>query len=51
MWFDPWVRKILWRRKQLPPPVSLPEKSHGQRTWQATVLGVTRVGHNLACTP
>ena len=29
--FDPWVRKILWRREWLPTPVFLPEKSHGQR--------------------
>ena len=29
--FDPWVRKILWRRKQQPTPVFLPGKSHGQR--------------------
>ena len=30
--FDPWVGKIPWRRKWQPTPVSLPEKSHGQRT-------------------
>ena len=24
-----WVRKILWSRKWLPPPVSLPGKYHG----------------------
>ena len=29
--FDPWVRKILWRRKWQPAPVFLPGKSHGQR--------------------
>ena len=29
--FDPWVRKILWRRKWQPTPVFLPGKSHGQR--------------------
>ena len=29
--FDPWVRKIPWRRKWQPTPVSLPGKSHGQR--------------------
>ena len=28
--FDPWVRKIPWRRKWQPTPVSLPGKSHGQ---------------------
>ena len=28
--FDPWVRKIPWRRKWQPNPVFLPGKSHGQ---------------------
>ena len=27
--FNPWVRKIPWRRKWQPTPVFLPEKSHG----------------------
>ena len=30
--FDPWVRKIPWRRKRQPTPVLLPGKSHGQRS-------------------
>ena len=30
--FDPWVRKIPWRRKWYPSPVFLPRKSHGQRS-------------------
>ena len=30
--FDPWVRKIPWRRKWQPIPVILPGKSHEQRT-------------------
>ena len=30
--FDPWVRKIPWRRAWLPTPVFLPEESHGQRS-------------------
>ena len=30
--FDPWVRKIPWRRKWQPTPVFLPEESHGQRS-------------------
>ena len=30
--FDPWVRKIPWRRKWQPTPVFLPEKSRGQRS-------------------
>ena len=27
--FDPWVRKIPWRRKWQPSPVFLPGESHG----------------------
>ena len=30
--FDPWVRKIPWRRKWQSTPVLLPGKSHGQRS-------------------
>ena len=30
--FDPWVRKIPWRRKWQPTPVFLPKKLHGQRS-------------------
>ena len=30
--FDPWVRKIPWRRARLPTPVLLPRESHGQRS-------------------
>ena len=30
--FDPWVRKIPWKRKWQPTPVFLPGKSHGQRS-------------------
>ena len=30
--FNPWVRKISWRRKWQPTPVDLPGKSHGQRS-------------------
>ena len=30
--FDPWVGKILWRRKWQPTPVFLPGEFHGQRT-------------------
>ena len=40
--FDPWVRKILWRKKWQPTPVFLCGKSHGQRSWQATVHEVTK---------
>ena len=30
--FNPWVRKIPWRREWLPTPVFLPGEFHGQRT-------------------
>ena len=30
--FDPWVRKILWRRKWQPTLVFFPGKSHRQRS-------------------
>ena len=30
--FDPWVRKIPWRRAWQPNPVVLPGESHGQRS-------------------
>ena len=30
--FNPWVRKIPWRRKWQPTPVLLPGKSHGQKS-------------------
>ena len=29
--FDPWVKKIPWRRKWQPTPVFLPGEFHGQR--------------------
>ena len=29
--FDPWVRKIPWRREWLPTPIFLPGECHGQR--------------------
>ena len=30
--FDPWVRKIPWRRARQPTPVLVPEESLGQRS-------------------
>ena len=30
--FDPWIRKIPWRREQLPTSVFLPGEFHGQRS-------------------
>ena len=46
--FDPWVEKIVWRRKWQPTPVFLPEKSHGERSLAGYSPWVTRVGHSLA---
>ena len=40
--FNPWVRKIPWRRKWQPIPVSLSGKSHGQRS----LAGYSPRGHN-----
>ena len=41
--FDPWVRKIPWRKKWQPTPVLLPGKSHGQRSLVGyTVHGVAK---------
>ena len=46
--FDPWVRKIPWRRKWQTTPVLLPGKSKGRRShrllvdWWATVHGVAK---------
>ena len=37
---DPWVGKILWRRKWQPTPVSLPRKFHGQ----SNVAGYSPLG-------
>ena len=42
--FDPWLRKILWRRKWQPTPVFLPAKFHGL-PWSLT--GCSPWGHNL----
>ena len=30
--FNPWVRKILWRRAWQPTPIFLPGESHGERS-------------------
>ena len=48
---DPWVRKIPWRRKWQPTPVSCLENSMDRGTWHATVHGVTRVGYDLVSRP
>ena len=39
--FNPWVGKILWRRKWQPTPVLLPGKSFGQRS----MVGYSPRGH------
>ena len=36
--FDPWVRKIPWRRAWQPTPAFLPGESHGQRSLAGYIL-------------
>ena len=57
--FDPWVRKIPWRRKWQPTPVFLPRESHRQRSlvcyspWGGKGSGTTErlhVDFSLSCT-
>ena len=38
--FNPWVRKIPWRKEWQFSPVFLPGESHERETWQATVYVV-----------
>ena len=46
--FDPWDRKIPWRRKCQLTPVFLPGRCHGQRSLAGySSWGHKRVGHNL----
>ena len=41
--FDPWVRKMLWRRKRQPTAVGSRLENYMDRgAWRATVLGVTK---------
>ena len=54
--FDPWVRKIPWRRKWQPTPVYLPGESHGQRSlvgyspWHCKGLDMTeQLTYTLKC--
>ena len=42
--FDPWLGKILWRRKWHPTPVFLPGESHGQRS----LAGYIQPSHPLS---
>ena len=39
--FDPWVKKIPWKREWLPTPVFLPGESHGQKS----LVGYSQWGH------
>ena len=43
--FDPWVRKIPWRRAWQPTPVLSPGESHGQRSLAGYSPWGRRVGH------
>ena len=40
--FNPWIRKIPWRRQWQPTPVFLPGEFHDRGAWQATVRRVTK---------
>ena len=40
--FDPWVRKIPWKRKWQPTPIFLPGKPMDRGAWWATVHGVSK---------
>ena len=45
--FNPWVKKVLWRREWQPTPVFLPGKLHGQRSLAGyKSMGSQRVGHD-----
>ena len=45
MWFDPWIKKIPWRKKWQSTPVLLPgQESHGQRN----LAGYSPWGHKEA---
>ena len=47
--FDPWVRKISWKRKWKPTPTFLPGKSHEQRSLAGySPWGCKTVRHDLA---
>ena len=46
--FDPWVRKIAWRRKRQSTPIFLSGKSRGQRSLMGySSWDCKRVGHDL----
>ena len=41
--FDPWARKIPWKRKWLSIPVFLPGEFHGQEFGELQSMGLQRV--------
>ena len=45
--FDPWVRKIPWKRAWQPTPVFLPGESHGQKS----LVGYSLWGHKESDMP
>ena len=51
--FNPWVRKMPWRRKRQPTPILLPGKFHGWRSlvsyspWDCKELDMTEQLHSL----
>ena len=46
--FNPWFGKMPWRREWQPPPISLPGKSHGQRSLADDSPRGCRVRHDWA---
>jgi len=44
--FDPWIRKIPWRREWPCTPVFLPGEFHGQKNLAGYSPWVLRVGHD-----
>ena len=44
--FNPWVEKIPWTKKCQYTPVSYLENAMDRGDWQATVLGLRRVGQD-----
>jgi len=46
--FDPWVRKIPWKRARQPTPVFLPGESHGQRNFVGKSAASHKVGYDWA---
>jgi len=50
-WFNPWIRKVLWRREWQPTPVFLPGEFYGQKSlvvyspWGCKESDVTEVTH------